>query len=235
MTLKEQLSTYEVVPVCFFMSKLVHVESMFDIEFMKEMAKTKVVKLILSSSSDGILISVLRCCSVMDRFRWITSLIGGEDVTPRRTVVIANAPERVHYLAYLLTFYGVNNVHITRDDNLLAVENAVRLWRMEECCVFIADYDSLDDLDYGYVETCILYELPDYFPSYERRLLDLSAKLSYGRSLHIMMNVELDRAQAGSVLKFLTDHNQVVPDYLVNMLDRHDGSSSAESKISQER
>ncbi|KAE9414256.1 hypothetical protein Angca_006960, partial [Angiostrongylus cantonensis] len=199
--LKEQLSVSEAIPVCIFLSNPVHEKGIFDINFMKELARTKLAKLMVSSLSGSEWISVLPCQSVMHRFHWITRLIVGEGVAPTRTVVFANAPERVQYLVFLLAFYGMDSKRITRDDNLLAIETAIRLRRTEDCCIIVADYDSMEDIDYEYVETCILFELPVGSSSnLERRLLDLSIKLKYCRRIHIMVNVDLDHEQAETIL-----------------------------------
>ncbi|VDM60449.1 unnamed protein product [Angiostrongylus costaricensis] len=138
--LKKHLSESEAIPVCIFLSNAVHEKGIFDINFMKELAKTKLTKLMVSSLSDNESIS------------------------------------------------------------------------------------------------CILFELPvDSSSNFKRRLLDLSAKLNYSGRIHIMVDVDLDREKAKTILtanssfneeshlrnealQFLEELDQRVPEFLVDML-----------------
>ncbi|KAK6024027.1 hypothetical protein OSTOST_10171 [Ostertagia ostertagi] len=144
-----------------FISVIVPEEKMFDVNFMTELANTKVARLIAPPMLEELSVSVLPCKSNRDHCYWLLRLLVGEGVSPRKTVVMVNKPRTAHFLALLLTCNGVSSTYITRDDSLLAAEDAIRQWRIEECRVIVADYDSIKDLDYGFVELCILFEPPE--------------------------------------------------------------------------
>ncbi|KAJ1345636.1 hypothetical protein KIN20_000213 [Parelaphostrongylus tenuis] len=62
----------------------------------------------------------------MDRsLRPLAGRLAGKDVMPRRTVVIANAPKRVHYLAYLL-YFMVWTMHILPGNYVDLMSNFVK-------------------------------------------------------------------------------------------------------------
>uniref|UniRef100_A0A0N4VY74 SLC12 domain-containing protein n=1 Tax=Haemonchus placei TaxID=6290 RepID=A0A0N4VY74_HAEPC len=88
----------------------------------------------------------------------LLKLLAGEGTSPRKTVVLVNKPRVAHFLTLMLVYHRVSTTYITREDSLLAAEEGIRQWRMEECRVVVADYDSLKDLDYGYVETVCIQE-----------------------------------------------------------------------------
>ncbi|VDP00571.1 unnamed protein product [Heligmosomoides polygyrus] len=218
--LKDLLKKHEVQPTCFFISMLTSREKMFDIGFMTSLARTKVTRLAAPSLVDDVSVGVLPCSSIKDHCGWLIRLIAGEGVVARKTVVLVNHPQRAHYVALLLTYLGVSATFLTKDDTLLAAEDAVRQWRTEECRVLAADYDSLPDLDYGFVETCVLFELPDSdFCSFHKRILSLSAKLSYKRRVFILINKELDSTAASCVVGFLEHLKQPIPQFLVDLAD----------------
>ncbi|KJH45239.1 DEAD/DEAH box helicase [Dictyocaulus viviparus] len=224
--LRDRLSSYAIFPTCIFLSVLLHKDWMFDVKFMEKMATTNVAKLIVPPLSD-ILVSVLPCSSIMDHCHWITRLLVGKDMEHKRTVVLVDAPRRAHYLALLLKYYCVSSKYITRDDNLIDVETAIRLWRTKECTVIVADYDSMRELDYGFVDTCVLFELPhDGCAIISKLIVDLSTILCYNRRVYIMINEDLDCTQAENVLKLLDSLDQQVPHFLVNMIDTIEESST---------
>ncbi|KAK5971700.1 DEAD/DEAH box helicase [Trichostrongylus colubriformis] len=220
MALNNLLTAHGVAPVCMFISAIVPEEKMFDINFMMEMAKTRVVRLIAPPMLEELSVSVLPCKSTRDHCYWVLRLLAGEGVSPRKTVILVNKPRTAHFLTLLLTYQGISSTYITRTDSLLAAEDAIRQWRTEECRTIVADYDSLKDLDYGFVELCILFEPPDAdFCSFHKRILDLSAKLHYRRRLYILLDTELDAGAASCVIEFLEKINQIVPRFLVDMAE----------------
>uniref|UniRef100_W6NCJ5 RNA helicase n=1 Tax=Haemonchus contortus TaxID=6289 RepID=W6NCJ5_HAECO len=217
---KKLLSNHGVTPVSIFISTIVPEEKMIDINFMLEMANTRVARLIAPPMMEELSVSVLPCKSTRDHCYWLLKLLAGEGTSPRKTVVLVNKPRVAHFLTLMLVYHRVSTTYITREDSLLAAEEGIRQWRTEECRVVVADYDSLKDLDYGYVETCILFEPPEAdFCSFHKRFLDLSAKLNHRRRMYIMLNTELDAGAASCVVEFLESLNQVVPQFLVDMAE----------------
>ncbi|EYC19810.1 hypothetical protein Y032_0023g732 [Ancylostoma ceylanicum] len=225
--LKELLTKSEVSPAYMFISGLTSPQNLFDKRFMNEMARSKIVKLVAPPMLDDIKVAVLPCNSTWSHFNWLLRLLAGDGVALRKTVVLANDPWVVHTITLRLTLDDVPSIYLTHNDSLLEAEEAVRLWRTEECRVIVADYKSLSELDYGFVETCILFELPnDDFSSYYRSLIELSAKLNYKRRIFIMVNTELDLKNATAVVNFMKDLRQPYPDFLEQMQKRHEASSS---------
>ncbi|EPB74759.1 hypothetical protein ANCCEY_06124 [Ancylostoma ceylanicum] len=214
-------------PAYMFISGLTSPQNLFDKRFMNEMARSKIVKLVAPPMLDDIKVAVLPCNSTWSHFNWLLRLLAGDGVALRKTVVLANDPWVVHTITLRLTLDDVPSIYLTHNDSLLEAEEAVRLWRTEECRVIVADYKSLSELDYGFVETCILFELPnDDFSSYYRSLIELSAKLNYKRRIFIMVNTELDLKNATAVVNFMKDLRQPYPDFLEQMQKRHEASSS---------
>ncbi|KAL6741227.1 hypothetical protein Aduo_014502 [Ancylostoma duodenale] len=223
--LKDLLTKSEISPAYIFISGLTSPQNLFDKSFMKEMSQSKIVKLIAPPGLDDVKVAILPCYSTWCHFNWVLRLLAGDGVALRKTVVLANDPWVVHTLTLRLTLEDVPSIYLTHNDSLLEVEEAVRLWRTEECRVIVADYKSLSELDYGFVETCILFELPnDDFSSYYRHLIELSAKLNYKRRIFIMVNVELDLKNVNAVINFMKDLRQPYPDFLEEMQKRHEAS-----------
>ncbi|ETN79171.1 hypothetical protein NECAME_09977 [Necator americanus] len=204
-----------VSPAYMFISLLISPQKLFDKNFMKEVARCKLVKLIAPPGVDDIKILTIPCRSTWCHFEWTLSFLAGDGVAPRKTVVLANDPWVVHTLTLRLTLNDVPSIYLTHKDSLLEAEEAIRLWRTEECRVIVADYKSLSELDYGFVETCILFELPnDDFCSYQKRIVELSAKLNHRRRIIIMVNLELDLKNTSAVINFMKDFKQPYPNFL---------------------
>ncbi|CAJ0592142.1 unnamed protein product [Cylicocyclus nassatus] len=220
--LKNLLTKNEVLPTFMYISTLVSTQQMFDKSFMKEMSCCKVAKIVAPPGIDDVRVAVLPCRSAWCHFDWTLKLLAGEGVFPKKTVVLANDPWTVHSIALRLSLEDVQATYVTHSDSLLEVEEAVRLWRTEEFRVIVADYKSLSEMDYGFVEMCVLFELPeDDFSLYCRRLTELSAKLNHRRRIYIMVNTELDLKRVASVINFLDDLDQAYPDFLQAMQEKY--------------
>uniref|UniRef100_A0A1I7XMP4 NR LBD domain-containing protein n=1 Tax=Heterorhabditis bacteriophora TaxID=37862 RepID=A0A1I7XMP4_HETBA len=104
------------------------------------------------------------------------------------------------------------------DSDLLAVEDANSAWKNSRMTL-VSDYYSIYDLDQGFVETCILFDLPkrDSCSAEFTKIINLSSKMKRSRRIVIMLDPKKDLWLSHNVIQLLNQYNKPVPRFLHEM------------------